>query len=123
MSTAPAVPPLTLQDLDREELLILFAERLMFPLPQSELWGARWTVLSRRAAEARDRANAAFQAFRAASEPLPAKAGIRKHLAWRKAQGEARLAQERADRAARRADAAQDRAWKALEASYGRSAP
>ena len=117
-----APPSICLQDLDRDELLQLFAERLMFPVPISDLWDARWMVLSRRAGEARERQQQALSALVAAGEPLPARASIRRRLAWLKKREATRLAYERAVRTARRLDAAADRAWKALEASYGRSA-
>lgn len=120
MTAAP--PPLTVQDLDREELLVLFAECLMFPLPQSKLWGARWSVLSRRALAARERELEAFSAYVAACRPLAADLGSRALSARLKDREAKRVAQEMADRAAKRVEAARDRAWKALEASYGRSA-
>jgi len=120
MSAAP--PPIALDDLDREELLQLFKQRLSFNLRPSELWRARWDVLARRALDARQRELKSFTAYVAACAPIEASSlshTFVDHLAVREAK---RLERERLDRAATRLEAARDRAWAALEASHGKTA-
>lgn len=114
-------PAIVLEDLDREELLELFREKLMFGLKPSELWLVRWRVLARKALEARERELEAFTAYVTSFEPVEDTPGtivttVVDRLAVRE---QRRLEQERLDQAAKGVEAARDAAWASLEASRG----
>lgn len=117
------LPPIALDDLDREELLQLLEGRFVL-FTVSDLWRARWDVLSGRAQRARAEASAALERY---LDSAPKRAGDnrpthRQLIRELKAEEAAKTAWRKAKARAERAEAAEDRAWKALEASHERTA-
>lgn len=118
-----AAPTITLLDLDREELLQLLSGQLLRFTP-TDLWSARWDVLSKRATQARAEVSAARERyFDCAPKPASGKPQTRRQLIKElQVEEDAKAGWLKAKARAERLEAAEERAWKALEASYGRTA-
>ena len=120
---AAAPPPIKLEDLDREELLQLLSGRfLLFTV--TDLWGARWDVLSKRAGQARAEASAALERHldcipKRATGERPTRRQLIQEL---KAEEAAQIAWRKAKARAERAEKAEEQAWKGLKASHQRTA-
>ncbi len=115
-------PPISLDDLDADMLRQLIRERMFFSPNPTDLWGARWHVLSQRAlalGEAEAKAGHAWSdslgAINAATGPAKIRA-IDISQRHKKAFDAAR-------KRCARADAEAKRAWSALEKCWGRNKP
>lgn len=124
MDTVTA-PALTLQDLDRDELLLLVSRCGL--LRPRDLWGVRWRVLADRASAAGKAmlsASALYDDAAAAVTALSGKPGRSVALSAARQRREAAWTAYRAASAkSDRAEKAADRAWKALSACDGRVEP
>ena len=112
--------PLRLEDLDREELLRLVLERQKtFPLAMfepSDLLSVRYDVAQERVEAAREKDEAAWEAYRPHMLGFDPKGmSDRAFNARIKQRDTARRAYEATRRAVRRAEGVRDRAWKALD--------
>lgn len=123
---ARAPSPIALQDLDRDELLQLLANRGIGAAYFSPLniLSARYDVAARHARKARDAMTPISEAYWSAARGVdPTTMSRRAWNALQKDREAKRLAYEAAQRRTRRAEAAEDRAWKAYMAASEQRVP
>lgn len=120
MPRAAAPRPLTLDDLDRAELLALVRRLHVWGVRPRDLWRVRWDVLSARAEAADAAALAKWEAFSELRGVAGRAAVDRRSAAFLIAQRASEKgweAYQTARRLADRAHAAADRAYAALDAT------
>ena len=116
-------PSIALEDLDRDELLVLIRQA-WFTIRPRDLLYARWKVAAERARAAWDdevaageRTTAALHAY--VNLPKTTETDAQRQHAW-KTYEEARVEETAFERRRRRRDRFQEGAWKALEACPAR---